>query len=256
GYDATFCVLPPSDSRAEAARRLLGAAPSDSLYKVMVHDYASGKELDYIVSTPFTNTHQRPVGRGTRCFRAYDCADGELVLLKDTWRISTFTPERETYAYLKRRGVKCIPDVLAAGDVSGQECGVDGGGIQRLVHSRLVLKQVGVPLAKFRSTWELVNAVAYAFQAHCEAFRHGVLHRDVSAGNILIDRENNQGFLIDWEMAMKVTDNDAQAYERTGTWQFRSIRLLMDPSIPHGLRDDIESFVHVLYWTAVKYAPS
>ncbi|KAI6029863.1 hypothetical protein PISMIDRAFT_680773 [Pisolithus microcarpus 441] len=45
-------------------------------------------------------------------------------------------------------------------------------------------------------------------------------------------------------------------HDRTGTWQFMSAALLRSPGRMHELKDDIESFVHVLGWIALSYLPS
>ncbi|KAI6001390.1 hypothetical protein EDD15DRAFT_2193014 [Pisolithus albus] len=41
-----------------------------------------------------------------------------------------------------------------------------------------------------------------------------------------------------------------------GTWQFMSAALLEKPGHSHVFEDDVESFVHVLGWTALSYLPS
>ncbi|THU88638.1 hypothetical protein K435DRAFT_613711, partial [Dendrothele bispora CBS 962.96] len=38
-----------------------------------------------------------------------------------------------------------------------------------------------------------------------------------------------------------------------GTWQFISAALLRPDRPCHSLKDDLESFLHVLSWTALKY---
>ncbi|KAI5983284.1 hypothetical protein EDD15DRAFT_2533854 [Pisolithus albus] len=50
--------------------------------------------------------------------------------------------------------------------------------------------------------------------------------------------------------------HDADILWRHGTWQFMSAALLENPGHSHVLEDDIESFVHVLGWTALSYLPS
>ncbi|KAI6108522.1 hypothetical protein EV401DRAFT_1891817 [Pisolithus croceorrhizus] len=50
--------------------------------------------------------------------------------------------------------------------------------------------------------------------------------------------------------------NVLMGHSRTGTWQFISAALLRNPRGEHQLIDDIESFVHVLGWTALCSLPS
>ncbi|KAF5354345.1 hypothetical protein D9757_014334 [Collybiopsis confluens] len=91
-------------------------------------------------------------------------------------------------------------------------------------------------------------------QAHQEACdKAHILHRDISIGNIVLWEGN--GYLIDWERAKKITDPKApRAKDRTGTWQFMSIRLLKNLDHHHEIRDDIESFVYVMAYSAICYA--
>ncbi|KIL55725.1 hypothetical protein M378DRAFT_17686 [Amanita muscaria Koide BX008] len=69
--------------------------------------------------------------------------------------------------------------------------------------------------------------MADAMQAHQHAyFNAHVLHRDISAGNILITYEG-KGLLIDWDLCVKLMDPNngnkfvpARRPDWTGTWQF------------------------------------
>ena len=148
-------------------RKALGLQPKDTtpLYKVAVKDDLNRKITLYIVSKPFTNNHIFPVGRGTRCFRAFDCRTEEIVLLKDTWRVSKYEPEGSIYRELHEAKVRNIAEFITAGDV-GHVCGQTekfSTAVQDrrpLVHYhyRLVLGTIGTPLEHFSSTWQMVNA--------------------------------------------------------------------------------------------------
>ncbi len=110
--------------------------------------------------------------------------------------------------------------------------------------------------------------------AHHAAWKIGILHRDLSPGNIMIFKEGD-GLLIDWDLC-KVsesppTDGVARRYARTvskclkyhisrvlryfhqGTWQFMAAELVQDPSIPHTLEHDLESVFWVLLWMTLLY---
>jgi len=114
--------------------------------------------------------------------------------------------------------------------------------------------------------------------AHKYAYEDvGILHRDISVGNILITTAG--GLLIDWDLCKHVRDltKAARQSERTvsffhgdcayvviyfifsvlqGTWQFIAARLLLDSTTTtHNLADDLESFLHVLTWMALRYTP-
>lgn len=93
-------------------------------------------------------------------------------------------------------------------------------------HHRLVHGVVGRPLCTFDCTKQLVTAVLDALkgvlplscirgvtltherEAHSRAFELAkILHRDISAGNILLTDEG-RGLLIDWELAKNVDQRD------------------------------------------------
>ncbi|ESK81051.1 other 1 protein kinase, partial [Moniliophthora roreri MCA 2997] len=119
-------------------------------------------------------------------------------------------------------------------------------------HYFIVLKEIGRPLSEFRTTKELVTALRDALQAHTEAYRRGILHRDISIGNILIN-EDGGGLLIDWEFSKPIANPEVRVMARTGTWQFMSAHLLSNKpgTVEHTLVDDVESFFHVLCYVVL-----
>ncbi|KAJ7828330.1 hypothetical protein B0H13DRAFT_1656344 [Mycena leptocephala] len=263
GTDVTFEYVPKGDQ--PHARGLLNAEDA-RMYRVSV----DGQE--YFVVNAFTRSHLYPVGRGTRCFVAVRSATNQKCLLKDTWRLDTYHPEGEVYKKLHSHKVPNIPGVLHCGDVGlgdeGHKCGYppDGGWrkpanatIRQHIHYRIVFDVVGEPLSEFKSTHNLVSCVRDAFKAHhiaCTVAK--VEHRDISVGNILaVEREGiYRGLLIDWELARLEGDETSRAYERTGTRQFMAARLFDDPPPTRNAGDDIESFVLLLFWIAIVYAPN
>jgi hypothetical protein len=242
GHDDTFEAVDASSSEAKKACTVLQLSSSPPLFKVSVTDSETKKTTFYIVSKPLSNTDIFPVGRGTRCYQAYDCQTHKVVLLKDTWRVEKYLREGDVYRKLHNAGVSYMAGLVTAGDVCGSthRCGdvrvvrsrTTGISIRRHVHYRLVLDTVGDPLTHFSSTWELVNAVSCAlictvtfysskfsltsFSGHSEAAQKAkILHRDISVGNILITSEGN-GILIDWELSKDLsTMTEARVNERT-----------------------------------------
>lgn len=155
GFDTTFELVSDSDVEAPRARKFLGLQNNVPLFKVRVTDSDY-----YYVSQPFTRTHTYPVGRGTRCFVAYDPVNKRRVILKDTWRHGEYLPEHEVYKVLREREVPNILDVVASGDVGGHfQCCGETETLRTLVHYRLVLNEVGKALVDFGSTHEYVTAV-------------------------------------------------------------------------------------------------
>ncbi|KAI0739882.1 hypothetical protein C8Q80DRAFT_201132 [Daedaleopsis nitida] len=101
----------------------------------------------------------------------------------------------------------------------------------------------------------------------------GILHRDVSGGNILIypiiDETVDDatgittrdlrwaGILTDWELSKKLDGpHIARQPERTGTWQFMSVAILTNRYKVVEVTDDLESFLYVLLYHAIRYLQS
>ncbi|KAJ7057793.1 hypothetical protein C8F01DRAFT_1028070 [Mycena amicta] len=192
------------------------------------------------------------VRRGARCFPAVEPQIHRTCLLKDTWRVLDYHSEREIYAWSE--DMDCGED-----DVPLSWSALNAQAARQHQHYRLVLNAVGRPLVEFGSTYELVKCVLDAVQAHSDAWtKAGVEHRDVSVGNIIIIVLNGiaRGLLIDWELSRYESDEHARAYERTGTRQFMSARLsATTEQQARELADDLESFLLVLLWVAISYAP-
>ncbi|EPT01867.1 hypothetical protein FOMPIDRAFT_1161088 [Fomitopsis schrenkii] len=64
-------------------------------------------------------------------------------------------------------------------------------------HVRLVSQTVGTPISQFQSTGEMVQALRDAVYGHMLAFEAGIMHRDISEGNVMI--ANGRGFLHDFD---------------------------------------------------------
>ncbi|KAF8514445.1 hypothetical protein BU17DRAFT_52548, partial [Hysterangium stoloniferum] len=228
---------------------------------------------EYLIGNPTYTGTTSLTGRSTRTFKAWCEKMYTPVFLKDTWRIysPSYIPEHETYAKLKQANVPNIATCTEAADILDHLTRTpenmnknwvksQPNGMRTFRHYRLVLREIGRDLLSFVSTKELVTAMRDAVAAHRHAFYDaGILHRDISAGNIIIT-SLGRGLLIDWDVS-KSTDVEAfvtEQAERVGTWQFMAIRLLREPqpedgTIPKPDRaDDLESFFHVLTWVALR----
>ncbi|KAI0781505.1 hypothetical protein BD413DRAFT_462844, partial [Trametes elegans] len=215
------------------------------------------------------------IERGTREYVAYDCMDKRFVWLKDTWR-PDFSREGETVDILATAGVKNIPTVICHGETghAAQTPLEEPKKIRPLKHYRLVLEEVCRPLGDFLCARDLVVIVRDAIiGVRCTISRRrrdlaGLLHRDVSAGNILVcPMEDGScyvskgGLLGDWEHAKNIRDdgrNDGKHQgrrqtERVGTWQYISAYSLDHPLEPMTIADDIESFFSILLRCGVRY---
>ncbi|KAI9062376.1 hypothetical protein FKP32DRAFT_1574173, partial [Trametes sanguinea] len=246
---------------------------------------------DFLVGQP-TFTAPGLVSRGTRGYIALSVSDPgtPLVFLKDCWRVVDGRSEREgdILSDLNQKGVTNIPTILYHGDVAGQvkkfqalcklmhatqatgtlediQSDVAGYPTVQRQHYRLVVREVGLPLQEFRSGQELVSVIIDAVMAHEDAFKRAkVLHRDISVGNILIvppiggnGTANGQGLLADWELSKRVEPDveEPRHSARTGTWQFLSVRALTQPHAQVEIADELESFLHVMLYCAIRYLP-
>ncbi|KAI0649753.1 hypothetical protein C8Q79DRAFT_1033321 [Trametes meyenii] len=231
-------------------------------------------------------------GRGTRGFVAYDLTDKRVVYIKDSWRaIAKDVPsEYDNYWRLydrlspeKSNNKAGLLTVLAGGDVrypeslkkvkpgSGTAPALQNTRAQDFFsgepvatplmrrHHRLVFKEVCRPLEDFGTAYDLFCALFRALSAHKFAWEEaGMLHRDISVNNILLydTPEGPSGILADWDLAKtkdQLSNQSATQPSRSGTWQFISALRQCYPLTPCRLSDDLESFMHVFNWIALKY---
>ncbi|OBZ74235.1 hypothetical protein A0H81_06328 [Grifola frondosa] len=139
----------------------------------------------------------------------------------------------------------------------------------KLVHYRLVEKEVGKPLGEFNTSRNLVKLIYDCLIAHQDAVNLArVLHRDVSSRSLLmypIKVANKQGLtrymwtglLNDWELSKPIAKPGAAEVAcgagRTGTWQFTSANILNNKSRRPTIQDESESFFYVLIYYGVRY---
>ncbi|PIL32428.1 hypothetical protein GSI_05130 [Ganoderma sinense ZZ0214-1] len=150
----------------------------------------------------------------------------------------------------------------------------DGFGLRHLTHYRIIVAEVCLPSTDITSGEQLVQIVWNCMSGHQDAVvKCGILHRDVSSGNILIRPElvctdpetgNSEnvvlwwGVLSDWELAKALPIEGkavikARQPHRTGTWYYMSVYSLTYPGHPVCIADELESFFHVLLYLAVRF---
>ncbi|KAH9947449.1 hypothetical protein B0H21DRAFT_891271 [Amylocystis lapponica] len=242
----------------------------------------SGKaSRDFLVCKPHFKT-PGVAGRGTRGYIAIDCETGELVFLKDAWRVDLddIMREGDVLEHLASKGVQNIPTVLCHGDVRGQ-CTVTyefeqreaAHPMKKHAHYRLVEKEIGFPLSDFEHGCYLLKVLLDCLYAHRDAVeKANILHRDISAGNILMIYKHDDelgcmmpfGLLNDWELSKELPPpnsgsgqaSSARQPDRTGTWQFMSAASLNDANKQMVVQDDLESFLYVLLYFALRFLPN
>ncbi|KAF8894291.1 hypothetical protein CPB85DRAFT_1440521 [Mucidula mucida] len=121
---------------------------------------------------------------------------------------------------------------------------------------RTILTAIRTPLADFRSTHALVSHVLHAVLAHKAAYAllAEANRPEISVSNIVSAYAPDgtcTGLLTDWDLIKRVEE---RPYGLTGALQFRAARLCSASPPPRTIGDDIESFVLLLLWMAVRYA--
>ncbi|KAF8573423.1 hypothetical protein K439DRAFT_1642992 [Ramaria rubella] len=210
------------------------------------------------------------LSRGTVVWAvSLDGQDGDLVI-KDTWVPSAFEKGKQNEAVLLRRAhrkgvtngiaqlrhyeevqVGAIMDTV----VNNRRMALTRSAAFDIEkrHVRLVFSSLGVPLDHFASKLELVGAFHDCVMAHRELyFKAGIIHRDISLGNLLINRggqEGNRGLIIDFDQAIRADVVSRNPPHMVGTLPFISRNVLSGEG-PHTYFDDLESFYYVFAYIA------
>ena len=189
GYDST--VSSADNDEAESALPKLRTYPKfenvqkENLHRILVWDDRSPNDGPRRYITPSAKwATEALIGRATFGYIAFDVERGELVYLKDFWRVDhpEIQKEGDVYRELHEAEVRNIAKMGRAGDV---RLTINDGqvrasvGVQRTrphdylnhpwcpgrpavepyVHYRLVLETVGMPLNRFKSTRQLCEVI-------------------------------------------------------------------------------------------------
>ncbi|KAF5331412.1 hypothetical protein D9611_011849 [Ephemerocybe angulata] len=210
---------------------------------------------------PFINRAEL-CGWGTRMWDVRD-KDGRDLVLKDAW--STGAHGKPEYFYLaKVKGVDGVQQLVGYEDRTGRPNGEIrsfrpasvGRPFTNKSFQRIVTPLYGAPIRAFDNELELLEALYDAIAAHWNLLKRGVLHCDISTGNILLAEDRNpapglRGILIDLDFATEVDYTRPTTNLRAvGTRFYQSIILLKglgEQYKPvHDHLDDLESFYYVL----------
>ncbi|KAJ4471168.1 protein kinase [Lentinula aciculospora] len=116
------------------------------------------------------------------------------------------------------------------------------------------------PLSELKDLRELAQVFYDILQIHQWLYEcAGILHRDLSFGNIMFRRKNGKvyGVLNDFDLSSRVQDldNGPTSNQRTGTRPFMSIDLLTPIwKGGHFYRHDLESLFYIILCFACRYA--
>ena len=143
-----------------------------------------------------------------------------------------------------------------------------GSPIHNRVHRRVITRDFGKPIYEASSPSALITGLIGAIKGedlimkiksvadfilgHESLLNSGILHRDVSVGNIMLTENEDDGFLIDYDLAIRTSNDRASgAPGKTGTKVFMAIGALLGE--PHSFMHDLESFFWVLFWICIHY---
>ena len=121
---------------------------------------------------------QSPFGRATRGMPGVDLESKRHVFVKDYWRpdVEGVEKEGETYRKLGQHNVRHIATFYCGNDIHSQAAITQSYGdeadspqaLEKFQHYRMALLDVGRPLTMFKSTREMINAIADAMEGKAE----------------------------------------------------------------------------------------
>ncbi|EPQ50008.1 hypothetical protein GLOTRDRAFT_134347 [Gloeophyllum trabeum ATCC 11539] len=249
--------------------------PSESSI-VLVPGSDSSKQERYLTIGRPVFASESNFGRGTRVWLAIR-AEGptdEFVIIKDGWRDAGRWSETRIYDYIRKK-LGEIPGI--ARHKNGFDVDEQGyphrtlahrlvdalniGPSQHRIHHRCILNSVGKPLSSFSSTYQLLEAIRDVVKGLHDLAKLGILHRDISANNIMISidpvKENGaKGFVIDPELAFIPEMSKKELKYLTGTIQFLSIERLQENQSDHKSWHDLESVFWTVLWTVLRHTNS
>lgn len=228
GHDTTVVALCTNSLNLDEDVVLKLTANKHQILRVEVPDLNDSTVLhSYLISYPLEYTFTSPFGRATRGMEAYDESTKGYVYIKDYWRSAELHLEGDIYRVLKEKEIPHIAPFGYGNDLPHRTISQigEGGWVDTLSrfpcrqHYRMSLNKVLRRLTDFKSSHEFVSAIAdamdgmsstlsltsnasaYLSTAHDAAyFKAGILHCDVSVGNIMIG-DDGEGFLIDWDLS-------------------------------------------------------
>lgn len=134
---------------------------------------SASKAKIFLIGQPVSG-HCSPIGRCTRAYVGFDFQTNELAFIKDCWRPNAegVHPEVETYKRLREHNVSYVATAIAGGDVESSDNSPQRTETDRRlpasarqserIHTRLVTKEVGIPLNSYPIARDLVDLVYQA----------------------------------------------------------------------------------------------
>ncbi|KAI9785550.1 MAG: hypothetical protein M1839_009291 [Geoglossum umbratile] len=118
------------------------------------------------------------------------------------------------------------------------------------VHRRLIMRDIGKSIYEASSPHGILTGLLGGIKGHESLLDAKILHRDISIGNVMLTIAEDDGFLIDLDLAIKIDRENASGVpSKTGTKVFMAIGALYGED--HNFMHDLESFFWVLFWACI-----
>ncbi|KAI0090197.1 hypothetical protein BDY19DRAFT_757960 [Irpex rosettiformis] len=125
---------------------------------------------------------------------------------------------------------------------------------------RVQLLERYIPIECVKSVKDFKTCFRDVVEAHHWVYEtSGILHRDISAGNVMIRFISGiqRGVLADWDLSKPLTLRDTRIPQRFGTVPFLSVDFAAEWwQGEHFYRHDLEAFMNLLAWFCACYDPS
>ncbi|KAJ3515433.1 hypothetical protein NMY22_g14456 [Coprinellus aureogranulatus] len=230
----------------------------------------NGEMKKYTILERIPTSRDYLFGRATTCWRVQDPVTLEELVVKDSWRLESHPAEYEILKF-----VKSIPGVVemvayeaGRSETKDMRCPTTLGQLQNRIATRVILKSYGPSIEAFTTALQMLCAIRDAIAGHQSLVVDsvGILHRDISAHNVLLGRadapEGQRGVLIDFDLAFRATQAEpaVKVDHKIGVRIFQSLSILgsfynEEDAMPHDYLDDLESFFYVLVYILLRYRP-
>ncbi|OCL08995.1 hypothetical protein AOQ84DRAFT_363643 [Glonium stellatum] len=109
------------------------------------------------------------------------------------------------------------------------------------VHRRVIIRDVGKSIYQASSLQAILTGLLGGMKGHKPLLNAKILHRDISVGNIMLNEAEDDGFLINLDLAVKIDREKASgAPSKTGTKVFMAIGALYGED--HNFMHNLELF--------------
>ncbi|KAI5115937.1 hypothetical protein M0805_004064 [Coniferiporia weirii] len=194
----------------------------------------------------------------------------EVEIIKKGRKILQTLDEKDE-DYKKNNGIEgkledCLPVVYESEDqddlVEAEGCFRQRLNVLKFVDGvenrvwRTIVFELLIPIYMLDDLRKFKKCFRGIFQGHHFLWDHGIMHRDISIGNLMCrlgEDDEVCGVLNDWDLAKLKDSKESTSNSRTGTRPFMARDLLTDEPVEHLERFDWESMLYVLVWIACRY---